>query len=88
MEYTCFNQRGGISTLNDGSLKLVNTFAYLQSGVSSEENYINRQLAKEWKAIDKLSILWKSDQSDKKKLIFPSSSCVNTTIWMHQMDAD
>ena len=31
IEYICFNQKRDISTLNGGSLKLVNNFAYLGS---------------------------------------------------------
>ena len=38
-EYMCFNQRGNISTLNGGSLKLVNNFTYLGSSISSTEKY-------------------------------------------------
>ena len=41
MEYTCFNQKGDISTLNVGSLKIVDKFTYLGSSVSSAENDIN-----------------------------------------------
>ena len=40
-EYTCFNQRGDISSLNGSSLKLVDKFTYLESSVSSTENDIN-----------------------------------------------
>ena len=37
----------------------------------------------------RLSVMWKSDLSDKiKRYFFPSSSCVNTAIWMHHVDAD
>ena len=32
-EYTCFNQRDDISTLNGSSLKLVDKFTYLGSSV-------------------------------------------------------
>ena len=45
-EYTCFNQRGDISTLKGGPLKLVDKFTYLRSSVSSTKNDINTQLAK------------------------------------------
>ena len=45
-EYMCFNQRGNISTLNSSSLKLVDNFTYLGSGVSSTENDINTGLSK------------------------------------------
>ena len=40
-EYMCFNQRGDISTLKGGPLKLVDKFTYLGSSRSSTENYIN-----------------------------------------------
>ena len=40
-------------------------FTYLESSVSSTENCINIKLAKAWSAIDRLSVVWKSDQSDK-----------------------
>ena len=65
-EYMCFNQnqRGDISILNGGSLKPVNKFTYLGSNVSSTENDINTRLAKTWTAIDRLSVIWKSDLSD------------------------
>ena len=36
-EYICFNQRGDISTLKGGPLKLVDKFTYLGSSVSSTE---------------------------------------------------
>ena len=61
----CFNQRGGISTLNGRSLKLKDKFTYLGSSVSSTENDINTQLAKTWTGIDRLSVIRKSDLSDK-----------------------
>ena len=35
MEYMCFNQRGDISTLYGGPLKLVDKFTYRGSSVSS-----------------------------------------------------
>ena len=59
MEYMCFNPEGAISTLNDGSLKLVDKFTYLDSNVSSTESDINLHQAKTWIAIDTLSIIWK-----------------------------
>ena len=64
-EYMCFNQRGHISTLNGGPLKLVDKFINLGSSVSSTENDINTQLAKAWTAINRLSVKWKSDLSNK-----------------------
>ena len=64
-EYTCFNQTGDISTLDGTSLKLVNKFTYIGSSVSSTEKDIDTWLTKAWTAIDKLSIIWKSDLTDK-----------------------
>ena len=46
MEYMCFNQKGVISTLNYGSLKLVDKFTYLGSSVLSTESDIKMRLAK------------------------------------------
>ena len=66
-EYKCFNQTGDISTLNGSCLKLVDKFTYLGSGVSSTESDIDTRLAKVWTAIDRLSIVWKSDLTDKMK---------------------
>ena len=69
-EYMCFNQRGDIFTLYGSSLKLVDKFTYLGSSVSSTETDINTRLAKAWTATDSLSVIWKSDQTDKTKRIF------------------
>ena len=66
----------------------VDEFAYLRRSVSSTENNINLQLVKAWTAIERLSIIWKSDLSDKIKHIFQSSGRVNSAVWMHHMDAD
>ena len=88
-EYMCFNQRGDISALNGSSLKVVYTFTYIGSGVSSTETDINMRLAKTWTAIDRLLVIWKSDLIDKIKLSsFSSSGRVNTAVWMHYMDAN
>ena len=83
MKYMCFNQRGNISTLNGRSLKLVDKFTYLGSSVSSTKTDINTWLAKAWTAINRLLVIWKSDLTNKMKCsFFPSSNCVDTTIWM------
>ena len=70
IEYMCFNEAGDISTLDGTSLKLVDKFTYLGSSVSSTEKDINTQITKAWTAIDKLSIIWKSDLTDKMKCSF------------------
>ena len=66
----CFNQIGDISSLDRTSLKLVDKFTYQGSNVSSTEKDIDTRLTKAWTAIDKLSIIRKSDLTDKMKRSF------------------
>ena len=66
----CYNQTGDISTLEGTPLKLVDKFTYLGSSVSSTEKDIETRLTKAWTAINKLSIIWKSDLTDKMKRSF------------------
>ena len=66
-EYMCFNQTGDISTLGGSSLKLVDKFTYLGSSVSSTEKDIDTRLTKAWTAIERLSVIWKSDLTNKMK---------------------
>ena len=85
-EYMCFNQTGDISTLEGTSLKPLDKFTYLGSSVSSTEKDIDTRLTKTWTAIDKLSIIWKSDLSDKIKRSFFQAAVVSIllygcTIW-------
>ena len=61
-EYMCFNQTGYIYIPNGRDLKQVDKFTYLGSSVSSTEKDIETRLAKAWTAIDKLSVVWKSDR--------------------------
>ena len=70
IEFMCFNQSGYISTLNSRSLKLVDTFIYLRSSVSSTENDVNTRIAKAETTIDRVLVRWKLDLSDRRKLIF------------------
>ena len=69
-EYMCFNQTGDISILGGSSLKLVDKFTYQGSSVSSTEKDIDTRLTKAWAAINKLSVIWKSDLTDKMKRSF------------------
>ena len=69
-EYMCYNQTGDISTLEGTPLKLVDKFTYLGSSVKSTEKEIETRLAKAWTAINRLSIIWKSDLTDKMKRSF------------------
>ena len=75
-EYMCPNQTGDIFTLNGSALKLVDKFTYLGSSVSSTETDIDTRLAKAWSAIDRLSVVWKSDLTDKMKLSFFQAAIV------------
>ena len=69
-EYMCYNQTGDISTLEGTPLKLVDKFTYLGSSVESTEKDIDTRLTKAWTAINRLSIIWKSDLTDKMKRSF------------------
>ena len=69
-EYMCYNQTGDISTLDGTPLKLVDKFTYLGSSVSSTEKDIDTRLTKAWAAINRLSIIWESDLTDKMKRSF------------------
>ena len=84
-EYMCFNQRGDITTLNGSSLKLVDKFTYLGSSASSTETDINTWLAKVWKVIDRLSVIWKSALTDKIKrsLLILLYECTTWTLTKH-----
>ena len=61
---------GDISTLDGTPLKLVDKFTYLGSSVESTEKDIDTRLTKAWTAINRLSIIWKSDRTDKMKRSF------------------
>ena len=65
-ESTCVNQRGNISTLRGGPLKLVDKFTYLGCSIPSTENDMNARLAKAWTPIDRLL----SDLIDRIKRSF------------------
>ena len=73
----CYNQTGNFTTLDGASLKLVDKFTYLGSSISSTENDIDTRLMKAWTAIDRLSIIWKSDLIDKMKRSFFQAAVVS-----------
>ena len=73
----CYSQTGDISTLDGTSLKLVDKFPYLGSSVPSTEKDIDTRLTKAWRAIDRLSIIWKSDLTDKMKRSFFQAAVVS-----------
>ena len=72
---------GDISTLEGTSLKLVDKFTYLGSSVSSTEKDIDTRLTKVWSAIDKLSIIWKSNLTDKMKRSFFQEAVVSILLY-------
>ena len=78
------------ATLNGKPLKLIVKMTYLGSNISSTEIYFNIYIAKAWTAVDRLSIICKSDLSDKIKRVPPPPSChhVNTTVLMHHLDTN
>ena len=80
-EYKYFDQTGNISTLDGSSLKLVDKFTYLGSSVSSTEKEIDTWLTKAWAGIDTLSIIWKSDLTDKMKRSFFQAAVVSILLY-------
>ena len=75
-------QTGDISTLNGSSLKLVDKFTYLGSSVSSTEKDIDTRLTKAWTTIDNLSIIWKSDLTDKMKRSFFQAAVLSILLYV------
>ena len=80
-------ETGDISTLDGTPLKLVDKFTYLGSSISSTEKDIDTQLTKAWTAVNRLSIIWKSDLTDKMKGSFFQAAVVlkllyGCTTWM------
>ena len=66
-------------------LLLFPKFTYLGSSVLSTEKDIDTRLTKAWTAIDKLSIIWKSDLTDKMKRSFFQTAVVSI---LHYLDAN
>ena len=59
-DYICYRQDGHIVTMDDSHLKKVENFNYLGSNVGSTEKDIQIRIAKAWKALNYLTIIWKS----------------------------
>ena len=81
MEYMWFNQTGEMSTLSGSPLNLVDKFTYLGSSVSSTEKDINTRLAKSWSVINRLSVIWKSDPTNKIKRSFFQGTVVSILLY-------
>ena len=80
-EYMGFNQTGDISTLGGSFLKLVDKFTYLESSVSSTKTDIDTRLTKAWTAIDSLSVIWKTDLTDRMKRSFFQAMIVSILLY-------
>ena len=80
-EYMCYNHTGDISTLDETSLKLVDKFTYLGNSVSSTEKDTDTRLTKAWTANDRLSIIWKSDLTDRMKRSFFQAAVVSILLY-------
>ena len=80
-EYMCYNQTGDITTLDGTPLKLVDKFISVGSNVSSTEKDIDTRLAKAWTAINRLSVIWKSDLTDKMKRSFFQAVVVSILLY-------
>ena len=78
-ECMCYNQTGDISTLDGTSMKLVDKFTSLGSSVSSKD--IGTRLTKAWTAIDRLSIIGKSDLTDEMKRSFFPAAVVSILLY-------
>ena len=76
-----YNQTGNISTLDGTYLKLVDKFTFPGSSVSSTEKDIDTLLTKAWSAIDRLSIIWRSDLTDKMKHSFFQATVVSILLY-------
>ena len=77
----CYNQTSDISTPDGTHLKLVDKFTYLGSNVSSTEKDIDTRLTKVWTAFNRLSIIWKSDLTDKMKRSFFQAAVVSILLY-------
>ena len=80
-EYMYVNQSGDIATPKGSPVKLVDNFTCLGSSVSSTKNDINTRLAKAWTAFDKLSVIWKSNLTDKIKCSFFQAAVVSILLY-------
>ena len=75
------NQTGDISTLNGSSLKLADKFTYLGRRVSLTDTDIDTRWTNAWTAIDRLSVIWKSDLTDKMKRSFFQAAIVSLLLY-------
>ena len=60
---------------------VLDKFTFLGSSVSTTEKDIDTRLTKAWTAIDRLSIIWKSDLTDKMKRSFFQAAVVSILLY-------
>ena len=80
-EYMRNNRTSDISAIDGTSLKRVDKFTSQGSTISSTEKDIDTRLTKAWVAIDRLSIIWKSDLIDKMKRSFFQTAVVSILLY-------
>ena len=81
MEYMCYNQTGDISTLDGTPFKLVDKFIFLGGSVSLTKKDIDTGLTKALRAINRLSIIWNPDLTDKMKRSFFQAGVVSILLY-------
>ena len=84
----CFKWGEAISTLRNRPLKCVEKFTHLGNSDSFTESDVYNCLATTGIAVDLLSVIQKSDQSNNKTGFLPSCGCVHATVWMHHVNAN
>ena len=73
--------KGLIWQCNHSSLKVVNKFNFLGSSISSTETDIDTRLGKAWRAIHRLSVIWKTDLTDKMKCSFFQAAAMSILLY-------
>ena len=81
MMYMCFDQKRDIFIFNGGPLKLRNKFTNLGSNFSTTVSDISMRLAKALIAIERLSMIWKSDLPDIIKRNFFQAVIVSIRLY-------
>ena len=73
--------RFSVNSSRGAFYKMVDKFTFLGSSVSSTEKDIDTRLTKAWTDIDRLSILWKSNLTDKMKRSFFQAAIVSILLY-------
>ena len=66
---------------NNRVIHYVDKFSYVGNSVSSTEKDVNTWLTKAWTAIDRLSVIWKLDLTDKMKRSFLPAAVVRILLY-------